>query len=84
MELGIMLNFGSKDTVVETEVLLYPFTSFLAEFGGALGLFLGFSFIQVMAQVTIKVHVPVVHVPRETVSLLILDMGNKTVSVLAH
>ena len=26
------------------ETILYPFESFLAEFGGALGLFLGFSF----------------------------------------
>ena len=28
-------------------MLLYPFTSLLAEFGGCLGLFLGFSFITV-------------------------------------
>ena len=28
---------------VETEVLIYPWQSLLAEFGGALGLFLGFS-----------------------------------------
>ena len=29
------------------QVLLYPFTSLLAEFGGCLGLFLGFSFVTV-------------------------------------
>ena len=29
------------------QVLLYPFTSLLAEFGGSLGLFLGFSFVTI-------------------------------------
>ena len=28
-------------------MLLYPFTSLLAEFGGCLGLFLGFSFVSI-------------------------------------
>ena len=32
---------------VETEVLIYPWQSLLAEFGGALGLFLGFSFMTI-------------------------------------
>ena len=32
---------------VETEELIYPWQSFLAEFGGALGLFLGFSFMTI-------------------------------------
>ena len=36
---------ATKTTVIETEVLVYPFSSFLAEFGGALGLFVGFSFM---------------------------------------
>ena len=31
--------------LVETEQLIYPFSSLLAEFGGVLGLFLGVSFI---------------------------------------
>ena len=32
---------------VEEEVLVYPFQSLVAEFGGSLGLFLGFSFMAV-------------------------------------
>ena len=32
---------------VYEEVRVYPFESFLAEVGGALGLFLGFSFIMI-------------------------------------
>ena len=38
---------ASRKTQIEEEVLLYPFTSFVAEFGGALGLFLGFSFMTI-------------------------------------
>ena len=30
---------------VKEEALMYPLTSFVAEVGGALGLFLGFSFL---------------------------------------
>ena len=37
----------SERTQVEEEILLYPFTSLLAEFGGALGLFLGVSFMTI-------------------------------------
>ena len=37
----------SQFTQVEEEVLVFPFQSFLAEFGGALGLFLGFSFMTI-------------------------------------
>ena len=36
---------ASNNTFVETEVLIYPWTSLVAEFGGTLGLFLGFSFV---------------------------------------
>ena len=32
---------ASHKTQMEEEVLLYPFTSLVAEFGGSLGLFLG-------------------------------------------
>ena len=35
----------SNDTRVEEEELIYPLSSLVAEFGGTLGLFLGFSFI---------------------------------------
>ena len=42
---------ASKKTQIEEEVLLYPFTSFLAEFGGALGLFLGFSFLTIWQEI---------------------------------
>ena len=35
----------STNTKVKTEVLIYPLSSLVAEFGGTLGLFLGFSFM---------------------------------------
>ena len=35
----------SKKTNIKTEQLIYPLSSLVAEFGGTLGLFLGFSFI---------------------------------------
>ena len=34
-------------TMMEKEQLIYPLTSLVAEFGGTLGLFLGFSFMTV-------------------------------------
>ena len=42
---------ASRKTQIEDEVLLYPFTSFIAEFGGALGLFLGFSFMTIWQEI---------------------------------
>ena len=41
----IQLFYTSIDTRTNQEVLLYPFDSLVSEFGGALGLFLGFSFL---------------------------------------
>ena len=41
---GFMFGFSSNSLTIKEEALLYPFDSFLAEFGGSLGLFLGFSF----------------------------------------
>ena len=41
----ISMSFASTQITVREEVYTYPFTSFVAEFGGALGLFLGFSFL---------------------------------------
>ena len=37
--------FTSRVVVVEKEERTFPFLSFVAEFGGCLGLFLGFSFL---------------------------------------
>ena len=37
----------SKYTQAEEEALVYPFQSLIAEFGGCLGLFLGFSFMTI-------------------------------------
>ena len=36
--------FATLEVTVKQEIFIYPFSSFLAEVGGALGLFLGFSF----------------------------------------
>ena len=41
---GFQLGFAKSEYVEEKEVFLYDLTSFVSEFGGALGLFLGFSF----------------------------------------
>ena len=43
----LVLVWLSTDTIERTEQLLYPLESFVSEFGGALGLFLGFSFMMV-------------------------------------
>ena len=42
---GLLLENTSPFMTVESESLLYPLTSLVAEFGGTLGLFLGFSFM---------------------------------------
>lgn len=44
---GLDMMFASASVVTETEELVYPMISFVAEFGGSLGLFLGFSFMLV-------------------------------------
>ena len=36
---------ASKKTTIKTEQLIYPVASLVADFGGTLGLFLGFSFL---------------------------------------
>ena len=43
--LEFAVSFASTEVTTMEEVYLYPILSFLAEFGGALGLFLGFSFL---------------------------------------
>ena len=40
-----MFGYSSNSLVVKEETLIYPLQSFLAEVGGSLGLFLGFSLI---------------------------------------
>ena len=45
--LGFMFGYSSNSLTIKEETLLYPFESFLAEFGGSLGLFLGFSFLTI-------------------------------------
>ena len=44
-EYGFMFGFSTTTLTIKEETLLYPFQSFLAESGGSLGLFLGFSFL---------------------------------------
>ena len=52
----VFLMPASKTVTKKTETLLYPFTSFVSEFGGALGLFVGFSFWMILdlIEVTFK------------------------------
>ena len=52
--LGIGIMFGSGTINVAREEKIYPLECFIAEFGGCLGLFLGFSFL--MAVDFIEVH----------------------------
>ena len=42
-------NYGSTEIRREREEWVYPFVSFVAEFGGSLGLFIGFSFFTLLA-----------------------------------
>ena len=46
-KVGFCLWAVSQYTQDEEEVLVYPFQSFMAEFGASLGLFLGFSFMTI-------------------------------------
>jgi hypothetical protein len=43
----IKLMMANMDIFEKNEELIYPFVSFVAEFGGSLGLFLGFSFMMI-------------------------------------
>ena len=44
---GFQLSFAKTEAWEEREALVYEFVSFVSEFGGSLGLFLGFSFYSV-------------------------------------
>ena len=46
-QLSFGLAYATTQVTRKEEVYMYPFRSFLAEFGGALGMFLGFSFLMV-------------------------------------
>ena len=46
-QIKIFMAMASTDILEKHEELIYPFVSFVAEFGGSLGLFIGFSFITV-------------------------------------
>ena len=48
---GLWLSFGSLATIVRKEVYVYPFINLVADLGGTLGLFLGFSFFAVIDMV---------------------------------
>ena len=47
LHIGYTFLVADMEIIEEMEVYEYGFTSFLAEFGGALGLFLGFSFYSI-------------------------------------
>ena len=42
---GYMFGFSTNTVTVKQEAYLYPLSSLVAEFGGTLGLFVGFSFL---------------------------------------
>ena len=44
---GLSIVLGAKKFRKRKEVEVYPVESFIAEFGGALGLFVGFSFMMI-------------------------------------
>ena len=46
-ESRIILTMPTSEALKKTEEYIYPFESFVSEFGGALGLFLGFSFVMI-------------------------------------
>ena len=44
-ETEFLISYALTDHLIEEEVLLFPLDSLVSELGGALGLFLGFSFL---------------------------------------
>ena len=50
-----VIHYALTDLITEEEVLLFPFDSLVSEFGGALGLFLGFSFLGALSMMQIWV-----------------------------
>ena len=43
----IRILFSGQTVIIEKEELAYPFTSLMADFGGVLGLFIGFNFLMI-------------------------------------
>ena len=71
---------SSTDIVSRSEEKIYPFASFVAEFGGALGLFLGFSFIMVWDGVKSFIQTLRNHFQRTNGRKIYLDGTSKTTS----
>ena len=46
-EIWLEVTLAGSNVIVKSETLLFPWRSFISEFGGSLGLFLGFSFIMI-------------------------------------
>ena len=46
-EYGLVLRYSSYSILEKTEGLVYPLSSFIAEVGGSLGLFIGLSFLSI-------------------------------------
>ena len=42
---GMVVTYGSLSTTILREYFIYPFDSLVSDFGGTLGLFVGFSFV---------------------------------------
>ena len=49
--LGYVFLLASSEVIFEEETLIYDFISFVSEFGGSLGLFLGFSFFMLASNI---------------------------------
>ena len=49
--LGYVFLLASSDVITEEETLIYDMISFVSEFGGSLGLFLGFSFFMLASYI---------------------------------
>ena len=48
---GYMFLLARSDVITEEETLIYDLVSFVSEFGGSLGLFLGFSFFMLASYI---------------------------------
>ncbi len=49
---GLLIFFDSMTQEVNTELLLFDFSSFVGNFGGSLGLFIGFSYLDFWTKIT--------------------------------